>query len=61
MASRKESPVVSLARRKVHKIIQEQVAELRRQAEQETDLYAVQDLKRLADEVEKAVFGDGPD
>lgn len=61
MASRKESPIVSLARRRVHKIIRGQVAELRRQAEQETDLYAVQDLKRLADEVEKAVFGDGPD
>ena len=61
MASRKESPVVSLARRKVHKIIREQVAELRRQAERETDLYAVQDLKRLADEVERAVFGDGSD
>lgn len=61
MASRKESPIVAFARRKIHKIIREQIAQHIQQAEQESDLYAVQDLKRLADEVEKAVFGDGPD
>ena len=61
MASRKESPIVSFARRKVHRIIKEEIEKPCQQAEQENDLYAVQDLKRIADEVEKAVFGDGPD
>ena len=61
MAGRIESPIVALARRRVHKIIREQVAVIRQQAERTTDLYAVQDLKHLAEEIEKAVFGDGSD
>lgn len=52
------SPIVVWARRKVHSIIKELVADLRRQAEQQDDLYARQDLNRLADQVERVVFND---
>lgn len=59
MKSRRESIVVIQARRQVHKIIRQQIADIRRQASEiEDDLYARQDLNSLADQIEKAVFGD---
>lgn len=59
MKNRRESIVVIQARRQVHKIIRQQIADIRRQASEiEDDLYAQQDLNSLADQVEKAVFGD---
>ena len=59
MKSRRESIVVIQARRQVHKIIRQLIADIRRQASEiEDDLYTRQDLNSLADQVEKAVFGD---
>ena len=59
MKNRRESIVVIQARRQVHKIIRQLIADLRQQASEiEDDLYARQDLNSLADQVEKAVFGD---
>lgn len=59
MKNRRESIVVIQARRQVHKIIRQLIADIRRQASEiEDDLYARQDLNSLADQVEKAVFGD---
>ncbi|MGN0663937.1 MAG: hypothetical protein ACI4L5_02570 [Negativibacillus sp.] len=59
MKNRRESIVVIQARRKVHKIIRQLIADIRQQeSEIEDDLYARQDLNSLADQVEKAVFGD---
>ena len=56
--ARKQSPIVALARRRVHSIIRVEIDKLRRQAEQQEDLYTRQDLNTLADQVERAVFGD---
>lgn len=59
MKNRRESIVVIQARRQVHKIIRQLIADIRQQASEiEDDLYARQDLNSLADQVEKAVFGD---
>lgn len=59
MKNRRESIVVIQARRQVHKIIRQLIANIRQQASEiEDDLYARQDLNSLADQVEKAVFGD---
>lgn len=59
MKNRRESIVVVQARRQVHKIIRQLIADIRQQASEiEDDLYARQDLNSLADQVEKAVFGD---
>lgn len=59
MKNRRESIVVIQARRQVHKIIRQLIADIRRQASEiEDDLYTRQDLNSLADQVEKAVFGD---
>ena len=59
MKNRRESIVVIQARRQVHKIMRQLIADIRQQASEiEDDLYARQDLNSLADQVEKAVFGD---
>lgn len=59
MKNRRESIVVIQARRQVHKIIRQLIADIRQQASEiEDDLYARQDLNSMADQVEKAVFGD---
>lgn len=59
MKNRRESIVVIQARSQVHKIIRQLIADIRQQASEiEDDLYARQDLNSLADQVEKAVFGD---
>ena len=59
MKNRPESIIVTQTRMQVHKNICQQIAEIRRQASEiEDDLYARQDLNSMADQVEKAVFGD---
>lgn len=55
MAKRKPTVKVVEARREVQLLIKE----FRQQAELESNLYTVQDLKRLADDLERVVFGDG--
>lgn len=55
---RKESMIVVQARRKICRVMQDLIADLRHQAEEQEDLFARQDMLREAERLEGLLFGD---